>query len=162
LARLVTPPTCFHATHRDLGLGVGGYQNAGIQNPVLLGSNQFLAFEKEDTKIATVFDRQVGNGTCFGYLFDGDNALVEGLVRQVVIHTVGWLGEEWKDSQTLKADRITHSDFGKCKRHGWLLEKSSHRWKDAASSRKVRTDVALVMSSVAASPNLTVAYHFLP
>ena len=113
MARLVSPAARFHATHGDLGFRVRGDQHAGVQDPVLLGPDQFLTFEEQDTKIATVLDRQIGNGARFGDLFHGDATPVDGRVGKVVVHGVASLCEEREYRQSLVADRIADSDLGK-------------------------------------------------
>ena len=60
MAGLVAPSASLHTTNRDLGFHVCSNQNTRVQDPVLLGSNQFFAFEKQNSQIPLVIDTQVG------------------------------------------------------------------------------------------------------
>src|SRR5690606_34567546 len=76
-------------------------------------------FEEENTNVAAVLHREIGDGAGLGDLFDGDRSLAEGLVGQVVVHTLAWLGVERKYRQSFVADGIADPDLRKCNSHGW-------------------------------------------
>ena len=59
LFRPVPPAACFDAAHRDRRLAMSGDQNRGVQDAVLLGAAQFLAFEKQDAESPLVGDQQI-------------------------------------------------------------------------------------------------------
>ena len=51
LFRPIPPAALFDATDRDRGLAMSGDQDRRVQDAVLLGAAQFLAFEKQDPRV---------------------------------------------------------------------------------------------------------------
>ena len=89
LRRLGMPAPGLHAGDGNHDGLVGGRQHTEIQNPVLLGPDQFLAVEQQDRLRAVVDEPQLRNAACLRNLGDAGTAALEGLVEQ----QVGWLGD---------------------------------------------------------------------
>ena len=66
----VCPAALLHATDRNLDLALGREEDGRVEDAILLGPDEFFAFEEEDTNIAGVLDQEIGDGATFGYFLN--------------------------------------------------------------------------------------------
>ncbi len=80
----VGPPTLFGARDGDFGFGFAADEDAGVEDAVLLGPNQFLAVHKENGGVTLIDNEKFGHGSGLGDFGDGEAAGGDGLGQRDV------------------------------------------------------------------------------
>ena len=98
---VVGPAALLHAAHRDDQGGMGGHQDGGVHDPVLLGPHQLLPVQDQDHPGGLVDHLQVRDMPALADLGHLHQAVIQGLVERQVIQGNGLSGEQGKQGQVL-------------------------------------------------------------
>ena len=86
LPGLISPAATLHATHRNLDLALGREKDGRVEDAILLGPDEFFAFEEENPNIAAVLDQEIGNRAAFGQFLHRHRPGLESLVGEQVVY----------------------------------------------------------------------------
>ena len=78
----IGPAATLHATHRNLDFAPGREKDGRVEDAILLGPDEFFAFEEENSNIAAVLDQEIGNRAAFGHFLDRHRPGLERLVGE--------------------------------------------------------------------------------
>ena len=93
------PASGLDAGHRDGEPGLSGDQDGRVQDAVLLGPDQLLAFKEQSTALTFVLHSQVRHTALLRYLSDREYTGLHGLVGQEIVNGMDLLGEEREHGQ---------------------------------------------------------------
>ena len=107
------PPSLLHATDGDLHLvGSGRKQDAGVEDAVLLRSDQLLSVKQQDHLVSRARDQQLGNTAAFADLGHGEGSRLDGISAENIVDWRLPVAPQGDDREVEVADGVAHYERG--------------------------------------------------